>query len=73
MSFIRNGNRRLFGQSHLSVYIDGTMRLTVNIRIPPVSEVPIYHSVYFWNILIYYHNLEINAGIFHIHCWVTHS
>ncbi len=31
--------RRLFGQSHLSVYVDGTLRLTVNVRIPPIGEV----------------------------------
>ena len=31
--------RRLFGQSHLCVYVDGTQRLTVNMRLPPVNEV----------------------------------
>ncbi|KAI9560727.1 putative neurobeachin-like protein 1-like isoform X3 [Daphnia sinensis] len=36
ISFIPS--RRIFGQSHLSVFVDGTLRLTVNVRIPPVSE-----------------------------------
>ncbi|XP_046650912.1 neurobeachin-like protein 1 isoform X2 [Daphnia pulicaria] len=36
ISFIPS--RRLFGQSHLSVYVDGALRLTVNVRIPPVGE-----------------------------------
>lgn len=31
--------RRLFGQSHISVFVDGALRLTVNVRIPPVGEV----------------------------------
>lgn len=35
-------SRRIFGQSHLSVFVDGMLRLTVNVRIPPVGEVKIF-------------------------------
>ena len=44
-------SRRLFGQSHLSVYVDGTLRLTVNVRIPPIGEVLtfIFFAFFFFN------------------------
>jgi len=45
ISLIGNCNRRIFGQSHLSVYIDGTLRSMVNIRIPPVNEVRTYYNI----------------------------